>query len=142
MKQNGKVAMWQNDPATARQSSLRSLQRGNSARVVRISGPVVGAIGLERARLFDVVRVGEIGLVGEIIVVDNCSTDGSAEVIESEFPTVTLIKNASNLGYAKAVNQGIGQSTGKYFLILNPDIETIHAHNATRGCFSAKIERN
>ena len=38
-----------------------------SARVVRISGPVVGAIGLERARLFDVVRVGEIGLVGEII---------------------------------------------------------------------------
>lgn len=37
------------------------------ARVIRISGPVVGAAGLERACLFDVVRVGEIGLVGEII---------------------------------------------------------------------------
>jgi V/A-type H+-transporting ATPase subunit A len=40
---------------------------GQAAKVIRISGPVVGAIGLERARLFDVVRVGEMGLVGEII---------------------------------------------------------------------------
>jgi V/A-type H+-transporting ATPase subunit A len=38
-----------------------------AARVIRISGPVVGATGLERACLFDVVRVGEMGLVGEII---------------------------------------------------------------------------
>ena len=38
-----------------------------AAKVIRISGPVVGAAGLERARLFDVVRVGELGLVGEII---------------------------------------------------------------------------
>jgi V/A-type H+-transporting ATPase subunit A len=38
-----------------------------AGRVIRISGPVVGATGLERACLFDVVRVGEMGLVGEII---------------------------------------------------------------------------
>jgi len=67
MNEDGEVAKWKNDPATARLSSPRSPQRTDSARVVRISGPVVGATGLERARLFDVVRVGEIGLVGEII---------------------------------------------------------------------------
>jgi GT2 family glycosyltransferase len=64
------------------------------------------------------------GLVGEIIVIDNCSSDGSADMIEREFPDVTLIKNESNLGYARAVNQGIGRSSGRYFLILNPDIQT------------------
>jgi GT2 family glycosyltransferase len=64
------------------------------------------------------------GLVGEIIVVDNCSGDGSTGMIEQEFPHVTLIKNTANLGYARAVNQGIRQSRGRYCLILNPDIET------------------
>lgn len=38
-----------------------------SGRVVRIAGPVVGVTGLEESRLFDVVRVGEIGLIGEVI---------------------------------------------------------------------------
>lgn len=42
-------------------------ESSQAAKVIRISGPVVGATGLERARLFDVVRVGELGLVGEII---------------------------------------------------------------------------
>ena len=64
------------------------------------------------------------GLVGEIIVIDNCSGDGSTDMIEQEFPDVTLIKNESNLGYACAVNQGIRRSSGRYFLILNPDIQT------------------
>jgi GT2 family glycosyltransferase len=64
------------------------------------------------------------GLIGEIIVIDNCSSDGSADLIEHDYPDVTLIKNASNLGYACAVNQGIRRSHGRYFLILNPDIET------------------
>ena len=36
-------------------------------KVTRIAGPVVGAVGLENIRLFDVVRVGEIGLIGEVI---------------------------------------------------------------------------
>jgi GT2 family glycosyltransferase len=63
------------------------------------------------------------GLVREVVVVDNCSTDGSVETIEVEFPSVKLIKNTSNLGYARAVNQGLKHSTGRYSLILNPDIE-------------------
>jgi GT2 family glycosyltransferase len=64
------------------------------------------------------------GLVGEIIVVDNCSGDESIAMIEQEFPHVTLIKNTANLGYARAVNQGIRESRGRYCIILNPDIET------------------
>jgi GT2 family glycosyltransferase len=63
-------------------------------------------------------------LVREIIVVDNASADGSVETIEAEFPRVTLIRNSTNLGYAKAVNQGIRSASGHFFLVLNPDIET------------------
>jgi GT2 family glycosyltransferase len=63
-------------------------------------------------------------LVSEVIVVDNASTDGSVEMIESEFPQVTLLKNRRNLGYAAAVNQGIRSAAAPYFLILNPDVET------------------
>ena len=38
-----------------------------TARIARIAGPVVGGVGLENVRLYDVVQVGEIGLVGEVI---------------------------------------------------------------------------
>lgn len=57
----------------------------------------------------------------EAFVVDNASSDGSAEMVENEFPQVNLIKNENNLGFAKANNQAIKQSRGKYVLLLNPD---------------------
>ena len=58
----------------------------------------------------------------EVIVVDNTSSDGSVELIEREFPRVKLIKNRQNLGFAKANNQAIKQSKGRYILLCNPDI--------------------
>ncbi|MCX5811616.1 MAG: glycosyltransferase family 2 protein [Proteobacteria bacterium] len=58
----------------------------------------------------------------EIIVVDNASTDGSAAMVEQIFPEVTLIKNTSNLGFAKANNIGIQRSRGKYICLINSDI--------------------
>jgi GT2 family glycosyltransferase len=59
----------------------------------------------------------------EILVVDNDSTDGSVPVSREQFPGVTFIENKKNLGFARAVNIGLGRASGKYWLVLNPDIE-------------------
>jgi len=57
----------------------------------------------------------------EVIVVDNASTDGSQEMVRQEFPGVSLIANTENLGFAKANNQAIRRSQGRYVLLLNSD---------------------
>ncbi|MBN2482531.1 MAG: glycosyltransferase [Bacteroidales bacterium] len=57
----------------------------------------------------------------EIIVVDNNSVDGSVQMVREKFPQVFLIANHSNNGFAKANNQGIVISRGKYVLLVNPD---------------------
>lgn len=57
----------------------------------------------------------------EIIVIDNGSCDGTPKMIEKEFPKVKLITNIQNFGFAKANNQGLKISKGKYILFLNPD---------------------
>ena len=57
----------------------------------------------------------------EIIVIDNASSDGSAQMIRGEFPHVHLFENNENRGFAAANNQGIQLATGRYVLLLNPD---------------------
>jgi GT2 family glycosyltransferase len=58
----------------------------------------------------------------EILVVDNASTDGSAEMIEAHFPQVKLIKSPENLGFAKGNNLAIRQAQGRYIALVNPDV--------------------
>jgi len=59
----------------------------------------------------------------EHFVVDNHSTDGTAEFVEKEYSQyVVLIKNKKNLGFAKANNQAFKYATGRYVLFLNPDM--------------------
>ncbi len=57
----------------------------------------------------------------EIIIIDNASRDGSREHILSKFNDINYIYNDSNLGFAKANNQGLKIAKGDYVLILNPD---------------------
>ncbi|MEG2898560.1 MAG: glycosyltransferase, partial [Eubacterium sp.] len=56
------------------------------------------------------------GIDYEILVVDNASNDGSIESIEVRFPKVKSIKNNENLGFSKANNIGMKQSSGDYIL--------------------------
>lgn len=58
---------------------------------------------------------------GEIIVVDNNSTDQSLDYLQPKFPDVQFIANTENTGFAKACNQGLAHSRGRYVLFLNPD---------------------
>ncbi|MEM6263839.1 MAG: glycosyltransferase [Bacteroidota bacterium] len=62
------------------------------------------------------------GIDGEVIVVDNNSSDGSQEMIRSKFgETVIFIENHDNPGFSKANNQGIAIAKGAHILLLNPD---------------------
>ena len=58
----------------------------------------------------------------EVFVVDNASADGSAEMIESRYPWVKLIKSPENLGFAKGNNVAIRQCQGRYVALVNPDV--------------------
>jgi GT2 family glycosyltransferase len=69
------------------------------------------------------------GVSFEVVVVDNASPDGSAEMVRTEFPQATLIANKENAGYPRANNQGL-EALGfgveeatppDYALLLNPD---------------------
>lgn len=57
----------------------------------------------------------------QIVVVDNASTDGSAELVRQAFPHVTLIARDDNPGYGAAANQAIGAISGDRVLLLNSD---------------------
>lgn len=57
-----------------------------------------------------------------IIVIDNASRDETVKVVQKHFPDVQLIRNPTNVGYAKAVNQGFALCDTEHVLLLNPDI--------------------
>lgn len=61
------------------------------------------------------------GIHGEIIVVDNASTDGAVEMLQKDHPDVVTIPLDRNYGFGKANNVGIRRSLGKYVLLINPD---------------------
>lgn len=62
------------------------------------------------------------GVRAETIVVDNDSSDGSCEAVwRTGGNSVRLVKNSENIGFAAAMNLGIGLSSGRYVLALNPD---------------------
>ncbi|MBU0952213.1 MAG: glycosyltransferase family 2 protein [Elusimicrobia bacterium] len=56
-----------------------------------------------------------------ILIIDNFSSDNSIELIEKTFPTIKIIRNNKNIGFAKAQNTGFDKVDSRYILILNPD---------------------
>lgn len=58
----------------------------------------------------------------EVIYVDNCSIDGSVQYVQDNYPQIKIIENKTIKGFAANNNLGIKRSSGKYVLMLNPDI--------------------
>src|SRR5713101_4745351 len=58
----------------------------------------------------------------EIIVIDNNSTDGTADIVEQFEDRCTVVYNEENIGFAAAQNQAIALSSGDWVLTLNPDV--------------------
>jgi|SRR5581483_9232904 hypothetical protein len=71
--------------------------------------------------VFDTVRAKPL----QVIVVDNASSDGSAAMVQHEFPAAQLIVNPTNVGFANANNQAFAHCTGKYVLLLNSDAQLL-----------------
>jgi N-acetylglucosaminyl-diphospho-decaprenol L-rhamnosyltransferase len=63
------------------------------------------------------------GLAIEVLVVDNASTDDSVAMVRCDYPQVRLIVNPANVGFARANNQAIAESGGRYVMLLNSDTE-------------------
>ncbi len=59
----------------------------------------------------------------EVIVVDNASSDGTADLIARQAPWVVLVRSGDNLGFAEGCNLGVARATGDLILLLNPDCE-------------------
>jgi N-acetylglucosaminyl-diphospho-decaprenol L-rhamnosyltransferase len=65
----------------------------------------------------------DTGQSTEVFVVDNASTDGSAGLVRSKYPGIRLIENEKNLGFSKANNIAICQSSSEHILLLNSDCQ-------------------
>ena len=87
----------------------------------------------------------------EVIIVDNNSSDSSAEMATIEFPEFKTLAESANHGYAKGNNIGVAASTGEFVLTLNPDtrvtpdllrnsVETLRAKGENYGCLSVRFE--
>jgi O-antigen biosynthesis protein len=74
------------------------------------------------------------GIDGEILVVDNASSDGSKNYLEPKFPAVRFFWSNENLGFAKANNFALSRANGEYILFLNPD--TIVPEDVFYSCIS------
>jgi GT2 family glycosyltransferase len=84
----------------------------------------------------------------EVILVDNASSDRTAQAAAQADPAIRLIENADNLGFAAAVNQGARAAPGRWLALLNPDayaepawlerlVAATAAHPAVR-CFTSR----
>jgi GT2 family glycosyltransferase len=74
----------------------------------------------------------QVGVVPQVMVVDNNSTDGTVEFIRGNYPQIRLIENKFNNGFSGANNQGLKEATGEYLLLLNPDTEILEKNTLSQ----------
>lgn len=113
-----------NVPSSNPQASAAVAASSTSIPVVSIIIPVLNRLDLTRQCLLRIQENTPPGLV-EVIIVDNGSTDGTAELLaeQSGNGPLILLRNESNLGFARACNQGARASSGRNLLFLNNDTE-------------------
>jgi GT2 family glycosyltransferase len=77
-----------------------------------------------REHLLDAMRAlyASSGVSLEAIVVDNASSDGSADALEITFPEAIVVRNSTNLGFGNGSNRGLMRSQSEFVLLLNPDV--------------------
>jgi GT2 family glycosyltransferase len=77
----------------------------------------------------------------EVIVVDNASSDGSADMVADRFPSVRLVRSTTNTGYARGNNLAFKEAGGQFLLTLNPDTE-LFSDSLRRAVASLEHRRN
>ncbi len=82
--------------------------------------PLFNRVDLTKQCLEQLAKVTH-GTTYEVILVDNHSTDGTAELLQTLSGDVHIIRNQENLGFAKGCNQGAAKAKGKYLVFLNND---------------------
>jgi GT2 family glycosyltransferase len=60
--------------------------------------------------------------LNKVIIIDNGSTDGTVEWLGKKYPEVVIVKNSSNLGFTKPINQGVAKSNADFLVLLNNDV--------------------
>jgi len=96
-----------------------------------VSAPEVSAIlvnynaGPELRRALQSIADELAGQPWEAVVVDNASSDGSAEVVADFAPQVRLVRNVENVGFARGVNQGLAATSAPLVLTMNPDCRLV-----------------
>ena len=105
------------------QSGKTNSSGRKSIAVIVVSWNVKELVG----RLLDSINLHMSHLDHEVIVVDNASTDGSADFIREQYPQVQLIANKENLGFGKANNQAVMATEAETLILANPDTELTSA---------------
>jgi GT2 family glycosyltransferase len=118
------------------ESSLRALSSRSRSQPQRSGVSVVIVVWNAKKYVLECLEsLREYGrdVCDEVIIVDNASTDGTPELTAEMFPEFKLIRNSENLGFAKANNIGIAQSSGEYVCLVNSDVKF------TSDCFSPML---